>query len=129
MTKTIKPKTPTADFWIGVDPEIAEPESGLLESMAQMKRGAVSRMHTPAMITGYKARSRPVASVTAEATHSPNRALQPRGAGPLQGIRQSLAGTHEQCAQGMATNAFPGLRTAAALGAESFPGWVSSGFA
>ena len=31
MTKTIKPKTPTADFWKGVDPEIAEFERGLLD--------------------------------------------------------------------------------------------------
>lgn len=30
---------PTADFWNGVDPEIAEFERGLLESITQAKRG------------------------------------------------------------------------------------------
>lgn len=66
MTKTIKPKAPTADFWNGVDPEIAEFERGLLESIDQMKRGEVGRVHTPEMIAGYKARGRPVGSVKAE---------------------------------------------------------------
>jgi hypothetical protein len=46
MTKTIKPNTPTAEFWNGVDPEIAEFERGLLESIAQMKRGEVGHTHT-----------------------------------------------------------------------------------
>jgi uncharacterized protein (DUF4415 family) len=67
MTKTIKPKAPVADFWNGVDPEIAEFERGLLESIAQMKRGEVAHVHTPEMITGYKTRGRPVGSVKAEA--------------------------------------------------------------
>ena len=67
MTKTIKSKTPKAEFWNGVDPEIAEFERGLLESIAQMKRGEVGRTHPPEMITGYKTRSRPVGSVKAEA--------------------------------------------------------------
>lgn len=65
MTQTIKPKTPTADFWKGVDPEIAEFERGLLESIAQMKRGEVGHLHTPEMIAGYKTRGRPVGSVKA----------------------------------------------------------------
>ena len=67
MTKTIKPKAPAADFWDGVDPEIAEFERGLLESIGQMKRGEVGRMHTPEMIAGYRTRGRPVGSVKAEA--------------------------------------------------------------
>ena len=58
MTKTIKPKAPATDFWDGVDPEIAAFERGLLESIGQMKRGEVGRMHTPEMIAGY----RPVAA-------------------------------------------------------------------
>ena len=67
MTKTTKPKAPAADFWDGVDPEIAEFERGLLESIGQMKRGEVSPMHTPEIIAGYKTRGRPVGSVKAEA--------------------------------------------------------------
>ena len=67
MTKTIKPKAPSADFWKGVDPEIAEFERSLLESIAQMKRGEVGRSHPPVMIAGYKTRGRPVGSVKAEA--------------------------------------------------------------
>ena len=67
MTKTVKPKTPTADFWKGVDPEVAEFERGLLESISQMKRGEVGLTHTPEMIAGYKTRGRPVGSVKADA--------------------------------------------------------------
>lgn len=56
-----------ADFWDGVDPEIAEFEQGLLASIDQMKRGEFGRVHTPEMIAGYKARAvgRPVGSVKA----------------------------------------------------------------
>jgi hypothetical protein len=67
MTKTIKPKAPAADFWNGVDPEIAEFERGLLESIGQMQRGEVGRVHTPEMNAGYKTHGRPVGSVKAEA--------------------------------------------------------------
>ena len=61
------PKAPAADFRDGVEPEIAEFERGLLESIGQMKRGEVGRVHTPKMIAGYKTRGRPVGSVKAEA--------------------------------------------------------------
>ena len=67
MTKTIKPKAQAADSWDGVEPEIAEFERGLLESVGQMKRGEVGGMHTPEMIAGYKTSGRPVGSVKAEA--------------------------------------------------------------
>ena len=50
-----------------MDPEIAEFERGLLESIGQMKRGEVSCVHTPEMIAGYKTRGYPVGSVKAEA--------------------------------------------------------------
>ena len=67
MTKTMKPKTPTADFRDGVDPEIVEFERGLLESISQMKLCEVGRTHTPEMVAGYKTRGRPMGSVKAEA--------------------------------------------------------------
>ena len=70
MTKTIKPKAPAADFRDGVHPEIAEFERGLLESICQMKRGEVGRVHTLEMIAGYKTRGRPAGSVKAEAKHA-----------------------------------------------------------
>ena len=39
-----------------MDSESAEFERDLLESIGQMKRGQMGRMHTPEMIAGYKTR-------------------------------------------------------------------------
>lgn len=54
---------PTADFWNGVDPEIAEFERGLLESIAQAKRGE-GRVTTPEQII-VRRQGRPVGSTKA----------------------------------------------------------------
>lgn len=54
---------PAADFWDGVDPEIAEFERGLLESIAQAKRGE-GRVTTPEQIMARRA-GRPVGTVKA----------------------------------------------------------------
>lgn len=62
MTDTTAAVGVPADFWDGVDPEIAEFERGLLASIDQMKRGEFAAGHTPKMIAGYKARGRPVGS-------------------------------------------------------------------
>ncbi len=61
-----KTKPPTADFWNGVDPEIAAFEKGLLESIAQMQRGEYAAVHTPEQITARRA-GRPVGTTKAEA--------------------------------------------------------------
>lgn len=52
---------PDADFWQGVDPEVAQFEKDLLESVAQMKRGELAAIHTPAQIMARK-RGRPEGS-------------------------------------------------------------------
>lgn len=54
---------PEADFWNGVDPEIAEFERGLLESIAQAKRGE-GRATTPEQIVARR-QGRPAGSVKA----------------------------------------------------------------
>lgn len=54
---------PTADFWNGVDPEIAEFERGLLESIAQAKRGE-GRVTTPEQIVARR-QGRPAGSTKA----------------------------------------------------------------
>lgn len=54
---------PEADFWKGVDPEIAEFERGLLESIAQAKRGE-GRVTTPEQIVARRL-GRPVGSTKA----------------------------------------------------------------
>ena len=56
------------NFWDGVDPEVAEFERGLLESIDQMNRSEFARRHTPEMIAEYKARrvGRPVGSQKAK---------------------------------------------------------------
>ena len=55
-------------FWDGVDPEVAEFECGLLQSIDQMKRGEFARVHTPERIAGYKAHrvGRPVGTLKAK---------------------------------------------------------------
>lgn len=52
---------PDADFWQGVDPDIAQFEKDLLESIAQMKRGEFATVHTPEQISARK-RGRPEGS-------------------------------------------------------------------
>jgi uncharacterized protein (DUF4415 family) len=54
-----------AKFWDDVDPEIAEFERGLLESIGQMKRGEFAAVHTPAQIIARRG-GRPVGSVKPE---------------------------------------------------------------
>lgn len=58
-------KPVAADFWDGVDPEIAQFERDLFESIAQAKRGEFARVHTPAQIEARRARGRPAGSVQA----------------------------------------------------------------
>ncbi|MDP2816560.1 MAG: BrnA antitoxin family protein [Rectinemataceae bacterium] len=58
-----EPSVLASDFWKGVDPEIAEFEQGLLESIAQAKRGE-GRVTTPEQIM-RRSRGRPNGSVKA----------------------------------------------------------------
>lgn len=58
MTKAQPPK---AAFWDGVDPEVAQFERDLLESIAQMQRGEFAAVHTPEQIQARRA-GRPVGS-------------------------------------------------------------------
>jgi uncharacterized protein (DUF4415 family) len=53
-----------AEFWDGVDPEIAEFERGLLESIDQMNRGEFGRVTTPKQIIARRA-GRPVGTLKA----------------------------------------------------------------
>lgn len=46
-----------------MDEEMKAFAADVLESIAQAKRGEFARVHTPADITSYKARGRPVGSV------------------------------------------------------------------
>lgn len=49
-------KEPIApEFWSGVDPEVAEFERGLLESIDQMKRGEFGAVTTPSQIMARRA--------------------------------------------------------------------------
>lgn len=54
-----------ANFWDGVDPEVAEFERGLLESIDQMKRGEFAAVHTPEQIMARR-RGRPEGSYKAD---------------------------------------------------------------
>jgi uncharacterized protein (DUF4415 family) len=53
-----------AEFWSGVDPEVAEFERGLLESIDQMNRGEFGRVTTPSQIMARRA-GRPVGTFKA----------------------------------------------------------------
>jgi uncharacterized protein (DUF4415 family) len=53
-----------AEFWNGVDPEVAEFERGLLESIDQMNRGEFGRVTTPSQIMARRA-GRPVGTFKA----------------------------------------------------------------
>jgi len=53
-----------ADFWKGVDPEVADFERGLLESIDQMNRGEFGRVTTPDQVLARRA-GRPVGTVKA----------------------------------------------------------------
>lgn len=44
-----------AEFWDGVDPEVAEFERGLLASIDQMNRGEFGRVTTPSQIMARRA--------------------------------------------------------------------------
>lgn len=58
-------KTPIpAEFWSGIDPEVAEFERGLLESIDQMNRGEFGRVTTPSQIMARRA-GRPVGTFKA----------------------------------------------------------------
>jgi len=54
--KTLKPHP---------DPEMREFEEALMRSLEQAKRREFAAVHTPEMITGYRARGRPLGSVQA----------------------------------------------------------------
>lgn len=53
-----------AEFWNGVDPDVAEFERGLLESIDQMNRGEFGRVTTPSEIMARRV-GRPVGSFKA----------------------------------------------------------------
>ena len=62
--EAVATKPVAADFWDGVDPEIAQFEQDLLESMAQAQRGEYAQVHTPQTIEARR-RGRPRGSTTA----------------------------------------------------------------
>ena len=60
-----KPKPTAVDFAHSPDPEVAQFERDLLESIAQAKRGEYGRVSTPEQITARRKGGRPVGSVQA----------------------------------------------------------------
>lgn len=72
MTNRIKPNNIAADG--SHDPEMAQFERDLLESIQQAKRGEYARVHTPEMI---RARGRPIGTTKANAKVHTSMRLSP----------------------------------------------------